>query len=81
MAELSTHNPEFDIEVAIQGTSKTIHVKPDETSDGVEYYICFAGDEQISQVRLEGKDTWAQLWGDLSDNEVQELGKAITNHK
>lgn len=81
MAELSTHNPEFDIDVSIQGTSKTIHVKPDETSDGVEYYICFEGDEQISQIRLEGKDTWAQLWGDLSDMEVQELGKAITNHK
>ena len=81
MAELSTHNPEFDVEVSIQGASKNIRIKPDETSDGVEYYICFEGDEQISQVRLEGKDTWAQLWGDLSDEEVQELGKAITNHK
>jgi len=81
MAELSTHNPEFDIEASLQGTAQTIHVKPDETSDGVEYFICFKGDAQLTQIRLEGKDTWAQLWGDLSDQEVQELGKAITNHK
>ena len=81
MAELSTHNPEFDIEASVGGKSQTIHVKPDETSDGVEYFICFSGDTQLTQIRLEGKDTWAQLWGDLADADVQELGKAITNHK
>lgn len=77
MADLELHNPEFDIVINLGGQSKTITVKPDETSDGVEYFICKSGDEQITQIRLDEDQNWEQLWGELSDEEVATIGEAI----
>lgn len=81
MADLETHNPEFDITVNLNGTSKTITVNPDETSDGVEFYVCKYRDEQITQIRLDEDNHWDQLWGDLSQEEVNEIGKGIEQTK
>jgi hypothetical protein len=81
MADLELHNPEFDIVVNLDGQSKTITVKPDETSDGVEYFNCKSGDEQITQIRLGEDQKWEQLWGDLSDEDVATVGKAIEQNK
>ncbi|MCX2480048.1 hypothetical protein OQY15_13190 [Pedobacter sp. MC2016-15] len=77
MADLELHNPEFDIVISLGGQSKTITVKPDETSDGVEYYKCKSGDEEITQIRQDEDHKWEQLWGDLSDEEVAAIGEAI----
>ncbi|CAM4287888.1 hypothetical protein SAMN06265348_109140 [Pedobacter westerhofensis] len=81
MAELELHNPEFDIVINLDGQSKTITVKPDETSDGVEYFVCKSGDEQITQIRLDEDQKWEQLWGELSDEEVAAIGEAIEQKK
>lgn len=81
MADLELHNPEFDITVNLNGTDKTITVKPDETSDGVEYYICKFRDEQITQIRLEEEGEWDQMWGELSEEDVNAIGKAIEQTK
>ncbi|MET1054316.1 MAG: hypothetical protein ABWY16_03325 [Pedobacter sp.] len=81
MADLELHNPEFDIVINLDGQSKTITVKPDETSDGVEYFICKSGDEQLTQIRLDEDQKWEQLWGELSDEDVAAIGEAIEQKK
>lgn len=77
MADLELHNPGFDITVDLDGGSKTISVQPDETSDGVEYFICKEGDQQITQVRLDEDGNWEQLWGDLQQEEIDAIGEVI----
>jgi hypothetical protein len=77
MADLELHNPGFDIEANLDGGSKTIRVQPDETSDGVEYFICSTGDQQITQIRLDEDGNWEQLWGDLSQKDIDAIGERI----
>jgi hypothetical protein len=78
MTDLGKHNPQFNIEVSLSGQPETIVVQPQETSDGVEYFICLRGEEQITQIRKEGQDKWEQMWGELSESDVDALGKEIT---
>jgi len=78
MADLGTRNPEFDIEVSVKGQQKNLHIKPDETSDGVEYFICFDDESELTQIRLETEGHWEQLWGELSEEDVNAIGQAIT---
>jgi hypothetical protein len=77
MADLELNNPEFDIVINLDGQSKTIRVKPDETSDGIEYFVCKSGDDEITQIRQDEDHKWEQLWGELSDEEVTAIGEAI----
>ncbi|MDB5020071.1 MAG: hypothetical protein JWQ28_1198, partial [Pedobacter sp.] len=65
----------------INGQQESMVVKPQETSDGVEYFLCTVGDKQITQVRKEQADTWEQMWGDLDDEDVNAIGKEITKQK
>lgn len=81
MTDLEKHNPEFTIEVSIKGQTEQLVAKPQETSDGIEYFSCFKGDEQITQVRKENGDKWEQMWGELEDDEVNAIGKEITKQK
>lgn len=79
MADLELHNPEFEITANIEGTDTTITVKPDETSDGVEYFICSAAGQKITQIRLDEDNQWEQMWGELSLEAVNAIGEAIKN--
>jgi len=81
MTDLAKHNPEFTINVSIKGKQETIVAKPQETSDGVEYFLCFKGDEQLTQIRKDSGDKWEQMWGELPDEEVQAIGSEITKQK
>lgn len=81
MADLELHNPGFDIEVSLdQGTQK-ISVQPDETSDGVEYFNCKSGAEQLTQIRPGEGGAWDQLWGQLSQQDVDKIGEVITKYQ
>lgn len=77
MADLELNNPGFDITVNVNGESKNITVQPDETSDGVEYFICKDGDQQITQLRLDEEGNWEQLWGELGQEDVDAIGEVI----
>jgi len=77
MADLELHNPEFDIVAYLSGEQKTINVKPDETSDGVAYFVCSTGDHELTQIRKEESGEWEQMWGELSQPEIDSIGKAI----
>jgi len=77
MADLELNNPEFDIVVDIDGTSKTVKVQPDETSDGVPIYKCYSGETLLTQVRLDEEGNWEQMWGELGQEEIDAIGKVI----
>lgn len=79
MADLELHNPEFEITAALNGANQTIQVQPDETSDGVEYFICKSEGEQLTQIRKDEDGQWEQLWGDLSQDEINSIGHQIEN--
>lgn len=81
MTDLEKTNPEFTIEVSIKGQLEHIVVKPQETSDGVEYFLCLKGDKQITQVRKDNGSRWEQMWGELDDDEVNAIGREITKQK
>lgn len=78
MADLGTRNPDFKIEVSLNGQQRQLHVKPDETSDGIEYFIVFDDENELTQIRLESEGKWEQLWGELSEQDVNTIGEAIT---
>jgi hypothetical protein len=55
MADLGTNNPEFKIGVSLNGQERNLHVKPDETSDGIEYFVVFDDENELTQIRLEAE--------------------------
>jgi hypothetical protein len=78
MADLGTSNPDFKIEVSLNGQQRNLHVKPDETSDSIEYFVVFDDENELTQIRLESEGKWEQLWGELSEEDVNTIGEAIT---
>ena len=79
MADLELHNPEFEITVPINGANQTIQVQPDETSDGVEYFICKSEGQQLTQIRKDEDSKWEQMWGELSQEDIDSIGYKIEN--
>ena len=77
MGELESNNPEFEVLVNLDGSDQTILIKPEETSDGAEYYNCMLGGKQLSEIREDVKGEWEQLWGNLTQAKVNAIGKAI----
>lgn len=58
------------------GADQQVKVVIDPSTDDVDTYVCYVGDERITQIRKEG-DLWKQLWGELSSEEVNKLGSQI----
>lgn len=81
MAEFALNNPEFEIIVMLSGEEKTLKVHPAETSDGVAYYKCSSGTDEITQIRKEAEGKWEQLWGQLDQRQVDTIGIAIEKEK
>lgn len=67
----------FNITAEIDGQKKHIKVTQLETTDGVPYYACHAGEVEVTQLRNEIYGKWEQLWGNLDDQTIQYLGKQI----
>jgi len=67
----------FYVICQINEQDKEIKVIQLETTDGVPYYSCMIGDNEITQLRNEIYGKWEQLWGDLDNETIQQLGKQI----
>ena len=80
MGEIELHQENFEININLGGTDQTIHVSPEETTDGVEYFKCSLAGKNITQIRKEEDGTWEQIWGELDTKTVDAIGKAITAH-
>lgn len=80
MEKLETHAENFEIDISLNGSVKTIQVQPEETTDGAEYFKCNLDGKNITQIRQEKDGTWEQIWGDLNNLDVVNIGKAIASH-
>lgn len=80
MENLEIQPEGFDINISLNGSMKTIQVKPEETTDGAEYFKCNLDGKNITQIRQEKDGSWEQIWGDLSNIDVVNIGKAIAAH-
>ncbi|MGV3762221.1 MAG: hypothetical protein ACO1NT_07065 [Parapedobacter sp.] len=72
----------FEIEIAEGPLSgRSLVVRPAHTTDGVPVYQCHLQDDtSICELRREPSGEWVQLWGDLPDDTVAEIGEAIASH-
>lgn len=77
MEQSEINQEEFDISIVLNGSKQTINVKAKETTDGAEYFQCSQSGKNITQVRKEKDRSWEQIWGDLDNSTIQEIGKAI----
>lgn len=80
MKNQNEHPEEFEIQVSLSGKDTAIRVKPDETSDGAPYFICDVSGNTITQLREETEGGWEQLWGELDEQEIATIGKAIKHN-
>ncbi len=69
------------ITVNLNGASQEVEVQPDESSDGVPFYYCNVNGKRITQIRKDEYNKWEQLWGDLDEASVKNIGEAIDNSK
>ncbi len=71
----------FILNTFIKGTPQVVEIQPNETTDGAAYYSCIADNHMIVQLRLNEHGKWEQIWGDLSQSEINQLGSAIQNYE
>lgn len=74
---MNSPNVDFYIIARIDGQEKHIKVIQLETTDGVPYYSCYIGEKELTQIRNETYGKWEQLWGNLDDETIQNIGLQI----
>jgi hypothetical protein len=75
---MNSPKTDFYIIAEIDGQEKHIKVITLETTDGIPYYSCLIGEDEITQVRKETYGKWEQLWGDLDTSTVENIGSQIS---
>lgn len=76
-----TKNPDFSVQVSLKSTEdQNITISPAETSDGVPYYKCQIEGQEV-QLRQDEEMRWELMWGELDEEDVQKLGKAIEKER
>jgi len=80
MGHSEVHQEDFEINIILNGAKKTVKVQPGETTDGAAYFKCSLTNKNITQIRQEKDGSWEQIWGDLENEMVQSIGKAISGH-
>lgn len=61
----------------LQGDSEQIvnvHIVP--STDDIDTYACHLNGERLTQIRKDSGQ-WKQLWGELDDREIKQLGEQI----
>lgn len=81
MGDIELSQESFEINVNLAGTSQAIRVRPQETTDGIEYFSCSIEGKNITQIRMEKEGGWEQIWGELDTKAVETIGQAIIAQK
>ena len=66
----------FSISLKKNGEEQNVNVAIEASTDDVDTYVCYLDNERITQIRKDGRQ-WKQLWGQLSQSEVDGLGNQI----
>ncbi|WP_262245491.1 hypothetical protein [Parapedobacter soli] len=70
----------FEIEVNDGQLVKTLHVRPEQTTDGISIYHCYSADGAlVCELRQETSGEWVQLWGSFPADSVEQMGNAIAS--
>lgn len=80
MADLEMNNPSFKINVSLKKGESMLKIRPDETSDGVSIFKCYAGEDMITEIRQDHQQEWSQLWGKLEQEDINRIGAAILKY-
>ena len=81
MEQSEDRRQNFEITIEFNGSIKKIMVKPEETTDGAEYFKCSDEGNLVSQIREEKDGKWEQIWGELDMEMVELIGSAINEHR
>lgn len=71
---MQTNN--FSVSLQKNGEVQAINVEIDSSTDDVDTYVCYLNGNRITQIRKDS-NVWKQLWGELDDSDVKELGDCI----
>lgn len=71
---MQTNN--FSVSFQRNGEMQNISVEIDPSTDDADTYVCYLDGNRITQIRKDS-NVWKQLWGELDDSEVKELGDHI----
>lgn len=74
----TSENKKFTMNIDTDGSdAQSIEVTHKETTDGLSYYICKIGE---NEVQLRKDDQWEVIWGELAQEKVVQLGAEIDKH-
>jgi hypothetical protein len=69
-------NDHFSVSFIRGNNNHTVQVHTEPSTDDADTYICHLNGERITQVRKD-MGQWKQLWGNLTEPEIQQIGQAI----
>ena len=67
---------DFTVNATVKGELMDVTISRSETSDGVDFFICRLGYNELTQIRKDAQE-WKQIWGDLEGEDVKSIGNAI----
>ena len=74
----TSENKKFTVNINTDDSNtQSIEVTHKETTDGLPYYICKIGD---NEVQLRKDDQWEVIWGKLDPEKAAQLGAEIDKH-
>lgn len=56
--------------------AQKVDVHIESSTDDVDTYVCHLNGERITQLRKDSGE-WKQLWGELDDQKIKQLGEQI----
>ncbi|MGC4235842.1 MAG: hypothetical protein QM594_22920 [Niabella sp.] len=66
----------FSVQARVNGQMQEVFVLTSETTDGVTFYNCRVNENEITQIRKD-EQVWKQIWGNISQEDVNAIGEAI----
>lgn len=66
----------FSVQARVDGQMQEVSVLTSETTDGVTFYNCRIHESEITQIRKD-EQIWKQIWGNISQEDVNAIGEAI----
>mgnify|MGYP006871067728 CR=1 FL=1 len=66
----------FSVQARVEGQMQEVLVLTSETTDGITFYNCRIHGNEITQIRKD-EQMWKQIWGNISQEDVNAIGEAI----
>lgn len=64
------------LKIRLDGEETQLNAKKEETTDGISFFKIEQQGKLITQIRKIDNE-WEQLWGDLNQQQIDEIGTAL----